>query len=302
MAHVCRLHNKTLRPPAFTDTPEICQLGPDYWHRYPIRDYSYEFNSWGFRGDDYRRFQGELVNVCIGDSNTINLGGPIEHSWPYLLGEKFDIPTLNFGINQACFYEFQSMVTHARMNFKINKVFVLYNLYDNDQEPLPGSTAVSLPNNSKSQTKIDLLKTHCWLHGAHWQFDPPWTFFRDDLECLYQHFPDAHDYLKTVKLDHQDIDIELLLSIDTLRSKYLELAGASWIPYEKFCELFLLGANIVQFFDSDLDKRLVQEFVLGHLRPAMVKMTLTNRDGWHMSRRVNQALADYFYQQTLMGR
>jgi len=76
------------------DHPDHC-IDIEWFTNYPIQDFDYKYNSRGFRGPEYDQYIGKPVNICLGDSFTINLGGPIEHSWPSLLQEKFDIPCLN---------------------------------------------------------------------------------------------------------------------------------------------------------------------------------------------------------------
>jgi hypothetical protein len=292
------LHNKTFDPPHKIDSKNMCMLGPSYWQNYPIQNYNYQYNSWGFRGNDYEQYIDQPVNICIGDSATINLGGPVEHSWPWLLSQYFDIPTLNLGLDGLSFTEFLQVVDKAKTYFKLDKIFVLYNIFENDSEPI-NNIVVPVLNNAKIDSKINFLKKYCWVHGAYWQFDPPWTFFSDEVPCLYEHFPEAHDYLKTYKVDYNSININLLLQFDQLKTEYYKISGPSWISYEKFCEAFLIGANVLDYFSAAVDQRLINEYLSIHFVPTIEKMLLTNRDGWHMSRQVNQALADYFYQQTL---
>lgn len=288
------LHNKTFDTPHKTDSPERCLLGSSYWHNYPIKNYNYQYNSWGFRGEDYEQYIGQTVNICVGDSTTVNLGGPVEHSWPYLLSKYFDIPTLNFGMDGACFYDFVEMYEKIKEFFKIDKIFVLYNLFDHDQEKHPHSTAAIL-NNAIIDTKINVLKKHCWLQGCYWQFDPPQTFFNDELSCLYEHFPAAHDYMSRVVLNWKNIDYQLAVTNEIFIDKYQEIAGVDWISYSKFIELLIIDPNyLLNLFHHVHDRRLILEFLRDHV----CKLLLTNRDGWHMSGQVNQSLADYFYQQT----
>lgn len=290
---LCRFHGKTVLPPHKLDGPAACMLGADYWHTYPIRDYDYTYNAWGWRGQDYQQYEGQLINICIGDSNTVNLGGPVEHSWPFLLSKYFDIPTLNFGLDGACFYDFNPILERARQSFKINKIFVLYNLFDQDQEPVNHSV-LAVPNSSKIDTKINILKNHCWVQGAHWQFDPAWSFFKDELKCLYEHFPDAHDYMSGVDLDWKAIDYDSAVTSKVLAEEYQKIAGGDWIDYSKFIELLIVDPKLLlnQYQDQQ-DQRLILEYLDVHV----AKLLLTNRDGWHMSRQLNQSLADYFYQQ-----
>jgi hypothetical protein len=294
------LHGKTFDPPHKLDSPDKCVFGELYWHQHPIKNYNYRYNNAGFRDRDYEQYDGQTVNVCIGDSNTVNIGGPIEHSWSYLLGQYFNTPTLNLGIDGACFYQYIDVLEKARKFFKVDKIFVLYNLFDNDQEKHQCLPLTAL-NSTKIDTKVNVLKNHCWIHGAYWQFDPPWSFFKDELPCLYEHFPTAHNYLKNIKLSYQDVDLSLVLAQESPRLKYYEIAGSSWMPYEKFCELCLANINVVSLFNLGIDQHLVQEFLSGYFNPMVKQMLLSNRDGWHLSKMANMHLANYFYQQTLTG-
>jgi hypothetical protein len=174
----------------------------------------------------------------------------------------------------------------------------LYNIFENDNEPI-NNIVVPVLNSAKIDSKINILKKYCWVHGAYWQFDPPWTFFSNELSCLYEHFPDAHNYLKNVELNYQSISLSLLLTQNLLDAEYQKISRASWPSFKKFCEIFLVSANVLDYFSVETDKHLINEYLSIHLIPTIKKMLLTNRDGWHMSRQVNKALADYFYQQTL---
>jgi hypothetical protein len=298
-----KLRNKTFQAPFGIDRAENCSLGPNYWSSYPIRDFDYKFNSWGFRGEDYEQYRKEntnqKVNVCVGDSFTLNIGGPIEHSWPHLLSKYFDQPTVNISIDGMSSYYYQSGVDKCKQLFNVDKIFVLYNLFDD--APLNSDLSRQLLSPaSNTVQKLLFLKKHCWIHDAHWQFIPPWAFVNDDAKYLQSQLPDAHDYLKNIVVSNQDVDINVLLAIEPLKLKYAEYAGGDWIPYEKFCELVLSNANVFQFFDSEFDRKLVQEFITDHFSVAIKKVLVCSRDGVHMNKKINQALADYFYQQSCL--
>jgi hypothetical protein len=297
-----KLRNRQFDTPYWTDCPERCNLGSNYWRQYTYRNYQYKFNDWGFRNNDnFEQYRKEVyadkVNVCIGDSFSINVGGPQEHAWPQQLSKKLQIPTLNLAIDGLSVFHYRSLVDKCKELFNVNQVFVLYNLFeDTDREELNRTNVMS---SIISDYNAKFLKKHCWVYDAYWQFDPPWTFDKDELQCLYEHFPEAHNYLKTIQTNFSDVDINLLLEIDALRNKYYEMAGSSWISYEKFCETVLIGINVLDYFSTSVDKHLINEFLSAHFVPTTKQMLLTNRDGRHLSLMVNQALADYFYQQTL---
>jgi hypothetical protein len=296
-----KVRNQTFQAPFGIDSAELCSLGPDYWKSYPTKEINYTFNSWGFRDSDYEQYRKEItnqkINICIGDSFTLNIGGLQEHSWPALLSKYFDCPTVNISVDGMSAYYFQSVVDKCKQSVNVDKIFVLYNIFDDNQLVSDAVNRVVAPASDIDQ-KLIFLKTHCWIHDAYWQFIPPWVIAKDELKYLYQHFPDAHAYLKNNVLRYQDVDINTILSIVPLRQKYNEFAGSTWMPYEQFCKLCLVNADVVQHFDSDVDKRLVREFLSDHFNITVKKMLLTNRDCVHMNKKINQQLADYFYQQS----
>jgi lysophospholipase L1-like esterase len=68
------------------------------WHylRYPHR-ITYQFNSRGFRDQEWPQ---DLKNAiwCLGDSVTVGLGAPFEHTWPQQLQHITQQRTINLGI------------------------------------------------------------------------------------------------------------------------------------------------------------------------------------------------------------
>ncbi len=101
----------------------------DWFHSYPVQDFDYQFNSWAFRGPEYEQYMGKPVNVCIGDSFTVNMGGPIEHSWPAQLKKYFDIPTVNLGMDGAGNDAIRLVYNRAQQMFYIQNTFVMYSYF-----------------------------------------------------------------------------------------------------------------------------------------------------------------------------
>ena len=108
------------------DHPDLCSCTSKDWYAYPIQDFDYKFNSWGFRGTEYEQFVGKSVNICLGDSFTVNVGGPIEHSWCSQLAEHFDIPTLNLGMDGAGNDAIRLVYDRACKIFNVQNTFVMY--------------------------------------------------------------------------------------------------------------------------------------------------------------------------------
>jgi hypothetical protein len=285
-----RLHGRVFDPPFATDSPDRCILGAVHWHTYPICDYQYQYNSWGFRGDDYEQYRGQRIIACIGDSATINLGGPVEHSWPYHLSKYFDLPVLNFGIDALSYYDMHVIVDKVKSLFKVDKIFVLYNIFDADAQSF--TKLVPAYSNFHTADRLSLFKKHCWIHDAVWQFDPPWTFGKEDLQVLYQHFPEAHDFLKGTNFVIPDHMLGFILSDVFLQTQYQEIKGPDWPMYHDFCQAMHKGLDLRDLFASGIDQDLILEFVRIHL----FRRLMTNRDGWHLSDQANQLLAKYFYQ------
>lgn len=79
------------------DTIELC-LDDATFKNYPY-DFVYQYNSRGFRDAEWPN---DLKNSiwCIGDSYTVGLGAPIEHTWPYILQQQIS-RTINVSMDGA---------------------------------------------------------------------------------------------------------------------------------------------------------------------------------------------------------
>jgi len=83
------------------DSLEHC-LDPVHFKQYswPI---TYNYNSRGFRDQEWPVSVEELKNSiwCVGDSFTVGLGSPLEHTWAYLLGKKTQARIINVSLDGA---------------------------------------------------------------------------------------------------------------------------------------------------------------------------------------------------------
>jgi hypothetical protein len=262
-------------------------FGDDYYEKYHSDPkVKYSFNSWGFRGDDYARFSGQKVNLCIGDSFTLNIGGPIEHSWPYLLSTKFSIPTLNIGINGLNMHGFFAAEEVLRSQFDVQQVFMLCNVLEYTADHKMLIVPNSLPDN-----RLSLIKDYYLTPGTIVAFSPPWTWIEQDLPALYRHFPDAHNYIKTMQVPRADF--EFLMTAKNIIETYHRIAGPSWMPYEEFCVLYQKNENIFKHYPP-VDKDLITEFLETIKYFAGVKH-YTNRTNNYFSLATNQSLANFFF-------
>lgn len=83
------------------DSIENC-LDKNWFRQYPY-NIEYHYNSRGFRDNEWPESLKELKKSiwCLGDSFTVGLGSPIEHTWPYLLQKKTGIRTINVSMDGA---------------------------------------------------------------------------------------------------------------------------------------------------------------------------------------------------------
>jgi hypothetical protein len=83
------------------DSLEQC-LDPSWFKQYP-HNVEYVYNSRGFRDQEWPDSVEELSNCvwCIGDSFTVGIGSPVEHTWPYLLQQSSEQRTINVSLDGA---------------------------------------------------------------------------------------------------------------------------------------------------------------------------------------------------------
>lgn len=83
------------------DSIEKC-MKKSWFKQYP-HNIEYHYNNRGFRDNKWPESLEELKNAiwCIGDSFTVGLGSPIEHTWPCILQQKTGIRTINVSMDGA---------------------------------------------------------------------------------------------------------------------------------------------------------------------------------------------------------
>jgi hypothetical protein len=83
------------------DSIEHC-LNKKHFKSYPHK-IEYRYNSQGFRDAEWPDTLEELKNSiwCIGDSFTVGLGSPIEHTWPWLLQQQIGCRVINVSMDGA---------------------------------------------------------------------------------------------------------------------------------------------------------------------------------------------------------
>jgi len=256
------------------DTPgsNILAMSVKDFHDYPIQDFDYQYNSWGFRGEDFEQYIGEKVNICLGDSMAVNIGGPVEHGFCSQLAEHFDIPTLNFGMaaagNDAIFKVYESAIRF----FDVQNTFVMYSFlhrrlvdgkfeqhtytdYKEDfsyfnKQRIPNAIECALPCWCWSDEEKQFLSNQ----GIYF-LDVPWVLYFSDYQTMDRRF--------------------------IVKESYNNLRGPDWPTLKEFIN----GADP----HPDMFTKQFGQFIS--------YLVYTNRDGLHLNYNANKIYADYLYQQ-----
>lgn len=230
---------------------------------------NYSFNSWGFRGPEYDQYVGQAVNICLGDSFTVNVGGAIEHSWCSQLAEQLDIPTLNLGIDGAGNDTLHLVHNRACKLFNVQNTFVMYSYLHRRLKD--GEFVQIVEDDDENFTYFNQQRLDNAIECAL----PMWNWSQSEKDFLNS----KKLYFFNCKLyfsDHQHIDRKHIA-----KQSYFNLQGPDWPSLEDFQN----GA------DPHPDM-LTKEF--GEL----VHYTVyCNSDSHHNNFYVNKIYANYLYEQ-----
>ena len=250
-------------------------LDKESFKRYPYQNFDYNYNSWGFRGEDYEQYLGKPIIACIGDSFTVNIGGPITHSWPSLLQKNFDIPCLNFGVNGAGNDIIRLIYDKVCELFDIKFAFVLYSFFHRRFE---NGELKSEPHDHLENIKHF---ENNFINNVFYQFIPPYCFTDEELNYINNNYKNKpEDYFDSNEYWIDGIDRKYVSKND-----YNNMRGSDWSSYEEF----LSGASLHKDIITGKYKLpLNNTYCLNYRR---------NRDGLHLDLKYNQRLADNLYQQ-----
>lgn len=265
--------NKQFAPPFGMDSPKNSINGSSNWYNYEIQDYNYKFNNWGFRGEDYEQYKNQPVNICLGDSFTLNIGGPVEHSWPSQLAKNFDIPTLNFGIDGAGNDTIRIVYNYLLEYFDVQNTFTMYSFfhrrYDRNNKTLVHAGCLDdLENfNYFEENKIK---------NCYYTFIPNWCWSENEKKYINDLYTNHWDFYNEFDFELLNNNRALFISFE----KYNKLKGTNWPTYNKFINNSILDDNIYrEIFYSKTTYDLFNP---------------TNRDGYHLNYLGNKMVCDYF--------
>jgi hypothetical protein len=195
----------------------------DFWE-YPVQDFDYQFNSWGFRGKEYDQYVGQAVNICLGDSFTVNVGGPVEHSWCSQLAEHFDIPTVNLGMDGAGNDAIKLVYNRACEVFDVQDTFVMYSYFH--RRLIDNAFRQNVHNNNENfdyflEQRIPNA-IECALSGWNWTDEE--KQFLSNQRIYFLDIPHALYYSDYTTIDRKYI----------VKESYNNLRGPDWPTYKEF--------------------------------------------------------------------
>jgi hypothetical protein len=138
------------------DSLESC-LDKKHFESYPY-DITYRYNSRGFRDTEWPDSIKELQSAiwCVGDSFTVGIGSPLEHTWPWILQKATQRRTINVSMDGA------SNMWIARKSLDIvNKI-------------KPAHLIIQWSYISRREKTIDVAREDAWQSFYKNISDPSW--------------------------------------------------------------------------------------------------------------------------------
>lgn len=103
---------------------------------FSVESVAYEFNSLGYRGDEFKREPGGALVVFVGDSNTLGVGTPWDRVWTSIvtghLQERWGVPVRQCNLAwKGTGADYAAMIVHQTVDtLRPDAVFVLWSYVD----------------------------------------------------------------------------------------------------------------------------------------------------------------------------
>lgn len=105
------------------DSLEYCK-DKDFFLAYPDK-IIYEYNSKGFRDNEWPESMDDVI-WCVGDSFTVGIGLPIEHTWPFMLEQATGVRCINLS-SDGCSNDRMGMrIDHVRRHHDPKLLIVMW--------------------------------------------------------------------------------------------------------------------------------------------------------------------------------
>ena len=228
---------------------------------YGPTDITYKFNKFGFRSDEFVD-DGRDSILSVGDSFTVCIGVPYEHSWPYILSKKFDdCKNYNLGLSAVSGDYVVRAVSKTIEILKPKAVFVFW----------PGLAAREIAIRKRYLPfKIANVLGEEQVNEP--VFDGLSKFVHDNSYILYQHKK----------------NVEMLHAICKVRN--VPCHELSVCTYNQDIET-------INIADSEKDFDMSRPSEIQNPPGYEKGFTRTTRDGVHLGHEWNKHIAELFYSQ-----
>ena len=109
------------------DSP-MTSFDEEWTAAYPYK-VDYKFNSRGLRDNEWPLENLDKHIWCFGDSFTVGLGSPREHTWPFILSRKTGTPTLNCSMDGASNNWIARRAVQVMQEIKPNVIVILWSFF-----------------------------------------------------------------------------------------------------------------------------------------------------------------------------
>lgn len=188
---------------------------------YPV---SYQYNSRGFRDCEWPDCF-DTVIWCIGDSFTVGLGSPWEHTWPRLLQHRTNRRTINVSMDAASNHWISRMALAILNQFPRANVVVHWS-YQHRGE---ASVASVLP--SKFQNFYNKVRDPSWPNYSFEQFDLIPPSIQKELIEIHGWKPMVYDDERVAHFTKVSLEDELVITkqlIEALPQSVIQTSIPHW--------------------------------------------------------------------------
>jgi hypothetical protein len=208
------------------DTPDNCN-NLDHFRQYPYQ-INYQYNSRGYRDAEWPKDLASAV-WCFGDSFTVGIGSPVEHTWPWILQQQLNQRTINISMmgasnNWICRQVLQVIQQIGPVRCVIQWSY----LHRREKDEIT-------VRNELWQTFYKNIKDPSWPDCAnYWQIDRLPTHIQkeiiEDFDCSWQ--KTIHDDYRRLHFCHSTVqqDIDNTLDCMDLVSQATPNAIHSFVP------------------------------------------------------------------------
>jgi hypothetical protein len=160
------------------DTKETAAKNPNY--KYPV---NYSFNSRGFRDHEWPADSELKQNIwCVGDSGTLGVGIPLSHTWPVLLEQQLQQPTIKIAMvgasNDWIYRQARQILNLVQPNLMV----ILWSFLHRREIPYE----VVLEN--RWQIFYNNVKDSSWPDCKYKDFDLLPSYIKDEIINTHEYF------------------------------------------------------------------------------------------------------------------